>query len=115
MKYRAEAAETGDYQFGVSGVFLTDTPAAVAQAIKTRLLLIAGEWFPDLDEGVDYSQIQGHGTEGTRDLVIRQAILDTPGVTELVSYQSNLTAERKFTVTATVLTQYGDTQITQEI
>ena len=54
MRNRAMDAN-GDYQFGRSGLFLVDSPAGVAQAIKTKLLLAAGEWFLDADEGTPYS------------------------------------------------------------
>lgn len=115
MRYRA-LSTTGDYQFGRSGIFLIDTPAAVAQAITTRLKLWAGEWFLDTDEGTPYfEQILGYTTNGSRDIAVRQRILDTQGVVELVSYSSSVNAQRRFSVTATVRTAYSSTPITVEI
>lgn len=114
MKYR-ELSRTGDYQFGRAGLFLTDSPEAVAQAIQTRLLLSAGEWFLDADEGTPYNtQILGYGTQDTRDLAIRERILETPGVTEILSYASSVSASRRFSVTVRVATQYGAATITTE-
>lgn len=111
MKYRA-LSSTGDYQFGRAGIFLQDSPAAVAQAIMTRLQLWTGEWFLDKAEGTPYDgQILGHGTQGSRDLAIKQRIVETPGVSELLSYQSSVTG-RSLKVTARVATQYGSTLIT---
>ena len=112
MRYRA-LSETGDFQYGRSGLFLTDSPGAVAQAVKTRLLLASGEWFLDSDEGTPYStQILGYGTKDTRDLAVKSRILDTPGVTELVSYFSTVTPERLFLVTANINTKYGPASVT---
>ncbi len=51
MRYRRED-ENGDYSFGQGdATFLTDTPEAVAQAVKTRLALWRGQWFLDTEEG----------------------------------------------------------------
>lgn len=114
MKYRALSA-TGDYQFGRSGIFLTDSVEAVAQAILTRLQLWAGEWFLDDREGTDYQgKILGYGTQGTRDQEIKTRILETPGVVELIAYSSSIT-DRQMKVAAEVRTQYGTTTITTTV
>jgi hypothetical protein len=115
MRYRTLDAN-GDYTFGQAGQnFLVDEPAAVAQAIQTRLKLIQGEWFLDQTVGTPYNtQILGAGTESTRDLAIQTVILETQGVTEIVDYASFLDpSTRQFTVAATVNTQFGQTTITQ--
>ena len=115
MKYRAQDP-AGDYQFGRSNIFLVDSPAAVAQAIKTKLLLATGEWFLDSDEGTPYStQVLGYGTQDTRDLAIRDRILSVPGVTEIVSYTSSVSADRRFTVAAVVSTKYGTSSVSLEL
>lgn len=111
MRYRALDAN-GDFQFGRSGIFLVNSPEAVAQAIRTRLALWAGEWFLDNEEGTDYSgKILGYGTQGTRDVEVKSRILNTQGVREIVSYSSSVDPARKFTVTAVVDTDYGQATI----
>lgn len=115
MRYRA-LSTTGDYQFGRAGLFLINTPAAVAQAVKTRLMLWAGEWFLDSREGTPYEQsILGYGTQGTRDLAIKERILGTPGVLSLIRYASSVDSSRKMTVTATVETQYGTAALNLQV
>ena len=115
MRYRA-LSTTGDYQLGRSGLFLIDSPAAVAQAIKTRLLLWAGEWFLDTDEGTPYEQsILGHGTQGTQDMAVKERILSTPGVTQITQYSSSVSGQRKMTVTATVEMLYGHASFTLQV
>lgn len=115
MRYRA-LSTTGDYQLGRAGLFLIDSPSAVAQAIKTRLLLWAGEWFLNSAEGTPYEQsILGYGTQTTRDLAIKERILGTPGVVQLIQYASSVSGQRKMTVTATVETLYGPASITIQV
>jgi len=111
MRYRA-LSSTGDYQFGRSGIFLVDTPAVVAQAIKTRLGLWTGTWFLDNQEGTDYmGGIVGTHTQGTRDLIVKSRIVETQGVLELSDYQSSV-VDRAFSATARVQTQYGQATLT---
>lgn len=115
MRYRA-LSEDGDYTFGQGRLnFLVDLPATVAQAVKTRLLLLFGEWFLDTTDGTPYStQVLGTNTRATYDQAIRQRVLETEGVTEIVSYSSAVDGDsRKLTVTMTINTIFGQTQVTQ--
>ena len=106
MNYRALDLN-GDYQFGRAGTFLENSSAAVAQAIMTRLNLWSGEWFLDSDEGTPYNtRILGYATQGTRDVELKSRIVDTPGVRELLTYNSSVN-DHMLTVTATVSTDYG--------
>lgn len=113
MRYRKLDAN-GDYSFGSrTGQFLVDSKEAVAQAVLTRLRLIAGEWFLDVNEGTPYfPKIMGHNTAGTRDFAIRERILGTQGVKEIVNYASAITPARQLTVSALVKTIYGVVDIT---
>lgn len=112
MRNRAMTAD-GDYVFGPASHFLVNTPAAVAQAIKTRMTLYVGEWFLDTREGLDKTLILGNNTASTRDPEIQERILGTPGVNSLISYQSSVDAQRNFTVSALVDTIYGPVTIQQ--
>lgn len=111
MRYRALTA-TGDYQFGKSRLdFLVDSPEAVAQAVRTRLLLLRGEWFLDVTEGTPYSTaVLGTGTRDTFDVAIRDRILGTQGVTAIAAYQSAV-LDRKLSINATIDTQFGQADI----
>lgn len=118
MRYRNQDAN-GDYLVGRGTVeILHNVPAAVALAVKTRLLLEQGEWFLDVTEGTPYrSKILSdlnYNTKPTYDAAIRERILDTRGVTELVAYHSSVNPDRRtLTVTATVNTLYGQATINQ--
>ena len=107
MNYRTLDSNS-DYQLGQ---FLTDSSAAVGQAVYTRLLLWTNEWFLDLGDGTPYATlIMGFGTN--YDFEIKQRILQTPGVLEIESYYSSISPLRRLTVTATIDTIYGTTTVT---
>lgn len=109
MRYRP-LDQNGDYTIGRS--WLIDSPGAIAQAVWTRLLLFAGEWFLDNTDGTPYrTEILGRNTMSSYDSAIRERILDTPGVVEIVDYASVLTPDRKLTIAATISTQYGQTTV----
>lgn len=98
-----------DMTFGQGSLnFLVNSPEAVVQCAMTRLRLETGEWFLDVTEGTDYrTQVLGFGTLNTRDIEIRQRILGTQGVTDIVEYSSDTSVDRVFSVTALANTLYG--------
>jgi hypothetical protein len=113
MRYRKLDA-AGDYTFGNSGAdFFVNSAEAVAQAVMTRLKLWRGEWFVDPRDGTPWlEQITGAHNQGVRDMAIKQRILQTPGVLAITQYHSSLDpVTRKFAVTATVRTVFGETDI----
>jgi len=105
---------TGDYAWGQgSANYLVDSRAAVAQEVQTTLLLFQGEWFLDVTAGVPwFTQVAGVGTVPIYDQVIKQAIQGVQGVTDIVNYSSTLNrATRALTVSVTINTQFGITQV----
>lgn len=117
MRYRKLDAD-GDYTFGNQQAdFYKDNPEAVAQAVMTRLRLNKGEWFIDTEDGTPWnSEVLGERTVATRDAAIKKRILGTPGVVQIDSYNSTFNAEtRRFSVTATITTVYGQTTISENL
>jgi hypothetical protein len=116
MKYR-ELDANGDYTFGRSmAEFLNNSPAAVAQAVMTRLKLAQGEWFLDQTDGTPYStQILGTGTQTLYDKAIRERILDTPGVQSIDDYASTLDQERNLRVAVLISTVYGQAAVVSSL
>jgi len=117
MRYRKLDAN-GDYVWGhQQGDFYRDQAEAVSQAVQTRLGLTLGEWFLDVTDGMPWNtEVLGKYTQDQYDAAIRDCILGTPGVTEIVDYSSTLdTSIRKLTVTVTINTQYGQTTFTTTI
>jgi len=110
MRYRP-LSPTGDYTIGQP--WYVNNTNAVAQAIKTRLNLWLAEWFIDTSDGTPWlTQVFGPRASRNPDAAIRQRILQTPGVTGLVSYQSTyFGATRQIQVQAQVQTQYSTTPV----
>lgn len=117
MIYRKLDAN-GDYVFGQNtGNFYKDQPEAVAQAVKTRLGLIQGEWFLDITKGTPYnSQILGAGMVSKYDKAIQDIILNTQGVTRIITYKSQVDpSTRAAQVSCTIDTMYGQAVIQQTL
>ena len=113
MKYR-KLDSNGDYTLGTPADFHINTPEAVAQAVKTRLALWAGEWFLNVTEGMPWNeQVLGKRLSGKNyDTTIRQRILGTDGVSEISDYSSSIDPDtRALSVSATITTAYGTTQL----
>jgi hypothetical protein len=117
MRYRA-LSPTHDYVFGAGPAeFLVDTPAAVAQAVTTRLKLWQGEWFLDSQAGTPYNtQVLGYGTQKVYDAAIQTVILNTTGVNQISNYSSSFNSTtRALDIEATIATIYGTTTINTSI
>jgi hypothetical protein len=120
MRYRKLDAN-GDMQFGHgAGDFWHNQPEAVGQSVMTRLLLFSGEWFLDTAAGtpwggfplndlvVQQGRILGVHTQLSRDAAIRERILRTVGVVNILDYNSTVDPDtRVFSVGATIDTIYG--------
>jgi hypothetical protein len=120
MRYR-KLDQDGDMQFGHgAGDFWHNVPDGVGQSVKTRLLLFAGEWFLDTTAGtpwggfplndlvVKQGRILGMHTQMLSDAVLRERILQTNGVTAILTYGSFLDpSTRAYSVNATIDTIYG--------
>ncbi|QHI29035.1 hypothetical protein AhaeINNSZ174_05905 [Acinetobacter haemolyticus] len=117
MRYRKLTSD-GDYVFG-SGKndFLVNTPETVAQAILTRLKLWLGEWFADTADGTGWNQsIVGKHSKNLYELTLRQRVLETQGVVNIIDFQSTLDPDtRRLTVTMTVNTVYGEAYLNGDL
>lgn len=120
MRIRKQTS-SGDYQFGHSlGDFWYNAVDGVGQAILTRLRLYTGEWYLDVDEGTPWGaiplndavvargQILANNTALTRDLALKQRVLQTEGVLSILEYSSSTDPNtRTFNVNMVVDTIYG--------
>lgn len=112
--------QDGDYQFGHGAAdFWHNQTEGIAQNLNTRLLLFAGEWFLDTAEGTPWGgfplndvvvaqgRILGSHTQLSRDVALKQRVLSTDGVTNILNYSSSFDpSERSFDVTMSVNTIY---------
>ena len=104
----------GDYVFGRGKHAYLEGIDAVAQAIKTRLLLLYAEWWEDREDGLPlWEQILAAGGSQDSltavDLIFKERIEGTTGVLSLLGYESDFDRDnRKYTFKAAVETMYGD-------
>ncbi len=118
-KYRTRKLDSnGD--IATSGTVWIYDIEAVAQTINTRLNLFAAEYWRDVSEGVPWmTDILGkNNTKNTlqsKTTIIRNRILNTDGVISIVEWDSDFSyTDRKFSINATVLTEFGLTTVSGE-
>ncbi|MBN8472319.1 hypothetical protein JYJ95_37940 [Corallococcus exiguus] len=109
-------SEDGDLAFVGGGAVLVRGAAAIAQECRLALLLVRGEWFLDVRDGVDYFGRVWVKPPNAEDAsaAFRAALLSVPGVESVRQVQLSLNAaERRLSVsyaaTATDGTQVADT------
>jgi hypothetical protein len=115
MKYRRLDANGDMVLGGGLAAFTIDSPETVAQAIKTRLQLWAGEWFLDTSEGTPWAQaVLGKGDVSRAGYALRSRILGTQGVQSLDFFTYAVdTDNRSLSLTAEVTTSYGAVTISE--
>ena len=102
----------GDFSFGRGKQDYLTGSAAVAQAVKTRLLLLLAEWWEDQSDGTPLFQ-NIIGVSGTQEnisaanLIIQDRIINTKGVTEVVEY-INTYENRSCSVYCVINTEYSE-------
>lgn len=114
MRYRSLDAN-GDFVFGHGpSEYLVNSPATVAQAVLTALLLHRGEWFLDQTIGMPWeTQVLGYGTQSLYDSAIKTEILGVQGIQAILNYSSSLNrTTRQLVINATVSTIYGTATLT---
>lgn len=84
----------------------------IAQRISTRLKLLSGEWFLDTGQGVPWFEqiLVKNPNRAIVQGALKRAILQTPGVNELVSFHiDENSVTRKIVVYFAVTTNNGET------
>lgn len=111
MRYR-KLDSNGDYTLGRRDEILEETEA-VAQAVKTRILLLLGEWWENPKDGTPlFEEVLGqrYRTDETPDevdLVFSERINGTQGVADITNLDSRIDPEtRVYTASITVKTIY---------
>ena len=111
MKYR-KLSEDGDYTFGQGNAnFLTGSDA-VLQAIKTKILLLKGEFWEDLEDGTPLFDdiLKKRSDDAARnaiDIVIKNRIMEVEGTTSVNNFVSEI-RNRRYIATINVQTIYGE-------
>ena len=95
MKYRKQEVYTGDYTFGYGVGNFYGGNEAVAQAIKTKILLFYGEWWENLGLGIPmFQSIIGQTNKNNVNIaaqsLLRKRILEVNEVTSIVSLSATV-------------------------
>lgn len=107
----------GDYSFGKGKQDFLSDAAAVAQAVRTNLLLLKGEWWENTAEGLPlFQSILGQpgvpDNIKAADLIIKDRIQSTLGVAAVQSFSSTY-ASRQYSVSSTIITNTGETAVVE--
>lgn len=108
MKYR-RLDGNGDYSLGGRNNLL-DAADAVGQALVTRLLLLRGEWWENIEDGLPLREeilgsYRGEDEIADIDLLIAERVNDTEGVSEITTFESTFNARtRTYSASITVQT-----------
>lgn len=87
-----------------------DYSRAILQSIRTRLLIVRGEWYLDQRIGTPWREKVWHkgATSEVIHAIARLVIAGTPGVESIQSLRVSLdSAERSATITTTVVSDLG--------
>lgn len=102
---------TGDIAVVGNQVLLMDEEdKIVRQKLQIRLNTAQGEWFYDSEAGVPYFQeiLKKPYQKNVVDAILRQTILETEGVTQLLSFNSEfIPSQRKYKLDFSVTTKKG--------
>ena len=107
-----------DVEVDAYDLSLVEDQGHIAQSLRIRLLLFLGEWFLDTDEGVPFFQdvFKKNPNLGAIEAALKQRILGTPGVTELISFSLEFNESgRQLTVDFEANTTFGVVTITETI
>lgn len=113
MTVRALDPATGDIV--TSGVQFNTEALEVAQTVKTRLQLFLGEYFRDINDGTPWweSVLGKEGTLSSKEATIKNRIIRTEGVAQILSFETDFDINtRAYTVSAAILTQFGEAELT---
>lgn len=110
LDLKKTSANYGDFILIDNDLAITpNQETAIQQHILQRLRTYLGEWFMDTTLGIDYfGQILIKNPDQSKiDALLRSTILDTPGVTHLLSYNfktdfKNRILDIDFTVDTTI-------------
>ena len=107
----------GDLVFdGQGNLVMVEGEDEIAQSIEMVLTTNKGEWFINLEHGLDYKAITGKGRdiEGIK-LAITEAILQEERVSEVEKIDLFLDKDRHLKINVTARLQEGDTLEISEV
>jgi hypothetical protein len=113
MRYR-RVDNIGDYTLGAKENYVKDKDATVL-AVQSKLTLLQGEWWENLEDGTPYFQhILGlSGSDASKqsvDLLVQDRILAVGQVTSIEEFVSTI-EDRTYRLTCILNTIYGQAEL----
>jgi hypothetical protein len=107
--------KNGDWTFGSGKADYIDGNAAIELNIRTRLYSWVGDCFFDTAAGIDwYNRLGSKNQRALLELDLRRIILQSYGVTGIVTFSSNLDSiTRRFSAQYSIDTIYSKNYIAQ--
>lgn len=87
---------------------------AVGAAIRSRILSFYGEWWETPEEGLELRYMIGYQNEETERVttaMLRQRIMETEGVRDVLSLNMGRIENRHRTITVEVETDFGEIEV----
>lgn len=97
--------------------YLRDNNDAIGQNIKSRLLLILGEWFLDTSDGTPWQAILGvkRVDNGFIEAALRARIQGTEGVVEITQFSLGVRSSTRAAMVVTTVRTIYSTMVTVEV
>lgn len=120
MKYR-RLDENYDMCFGHDRYDFIKDSEAVAQAVRTKILLFRREWWEDVKEGTPlFTDIIGSqmvaGKKEAIDLILRDRIFEVPHVETIKNFKSEFNSKtRTYSLYCAIETSFGDTIVNMDL
>lgn len=114
MIYRT-LTKDGDYSFGNNEWDYTSDVNAIAQAVKTKILLFYGEWWENIGEGIPMfqsliGQMNPEGLKISASLLLSKRIQEVEGVVSVDRIEVD-TEGRTLNFTVDITTTSGQTTV----
>jgi hypothetical protein len=101
----------GDWTFGAGKTNYLSANAAIAQLIGTRLSSFLGDCFFATNDGIDWFNLLGNKNLLALELAINATILNTEGVTGIITLSTSLdNTTRIFSAVYSVTTSFGNVE-----
>lgn len=120
MRYR-KLDKNYDMVFGHDKYDFLQDAEAVAQAVRTKILLFRREWWEDVQEGTPmFTDIVGSqmvaDKQNAVDLILRDRILEVPHVETIKEFKSKLDSKKRtYSMYCSIETSFGDTSINMDL
>lgn len=118
ISVRALDSQFEPIQGNGQGAFITDLEA-IAQILRTTILLFTQEWWENLAIGTpmftEILGVAGTAKSGVISAALQERILGVPYVTQILNLQTTFnTATRAFTFSCVVATAFGTVNVTAQ-